>query len=508
MDLSLIPRLSPLERTILQASTAKDLFIEKFDSMIEQQQMDEDEEHANGEANVQRSDTAKQAAALQSQRPRDTHEYVSRINFNGHSVPVKVPTAVSSETVGNFSTIKLIQTFSGPHAASPQPFTLHEHLTTNGAYTHPMIVLINAILTQKRVMFLGHNTPSEEVAEAVLAACALASGGVLRGFIRHAFPYTDLTKVDTLKEIPGYVAGVTNPVFATTPDLWDVFCDIQSGRVKISSDIAKSERSDLWTSLLQQNPSVANAAESQAMQPPDFSGDMAFMDRVQRSITDRLGEGVIRSMWRDWIVKFTRMAAAYEEMSFGASSLYIGAQDTDRGDFGLRGHGYVWKDEGARDRELAAFASRIEGWRGTRSFDIFKQDLIHMYKSRPIKTIDLHHHHDRLRTQKLQLEEAAKIYFGFEEAIRTHDEICQLLTITSEAHGGLFYIFLGLLHPWTDVRYRTVELLERLGRHEAGKRFFKGLGDFAEVAFVRVRADKLAREQEEYNNGLSRLPTQ
>src|SRR4051794_36127170 len=97
-----------------------------------------------------------------------------------------------------FSLIQLITTFSQAHSQSPQPFILHPHLTTNGPYTHPIIVLVNALLTQKRVIFLGHGRPSGEVAHHVLAACALASGGVLKGFTRHAFPYTDLSKVDEL----------------------------------------------------------------------------------------------------------------------------------------------------------------------------------------------------------------------------------------------------------------------------------------------------------------------
>jgi len=57
---------------------------------------------------------------------------------------------------------------------------------------------VNALLTQKRVVFLGHGRPSGEVADHVLAACALVSGGILKGFTRHAFPYTDLSKIDEL----------------------------------------------------------------------------------------------------------------------------------------------------------------------------------------------------------------------------------------------------------------------------------------------------------------------
>lgn len=489
MDLSLMPKLSLLERYILQASNAKDLFVEKFERMIQQER--DLEGSAVPDDNFGSGENTPQTAGMRHAVPRDTHEFETRIRFNNHSVPVKIPTAKSAETVGSFSVIKLIQTFSAPHQATPQPFTIHPHLTTGGALTHPIIVLINALLTQKRVIFLGHNRPSEEVAEAVLAACSLVSGGVLRGFTRHAFPYTDLTKVDDLQRIPGFIAGVTNPIFAATPKWWDLLCDLPSGRMKISNLMEQPVVTDGWQAFLQQNPQLMSTINSSAGAAQDYTGDVAFMENVQKTITKRQGEGAIRQMWRDWIIKLTRIAATFEEIIYGTSALYIGGDQADAGDFGLSGHGYVWSDEASKQRELAGNLSRIEGWRQTRSYYSFKQDLVHMYNSMPIKTLDLHYHHDRLRTQKLSHNDSAAIFLGLSAAVRTPQEICQLLVITSETHGGLFYLSLGLLHPQKEVRYKTVELLERIKGHEAGKHFWDSMGRFAKLAFFRI-----AREME------------
>ncbi|KAI9719348.1 MAG: hypothetical protein M1828_006249 [Chrysothrix sp. TS-e1954] len=489
MDLSLMPRLSLLERIILQASNSDRLFIEKFQRMIEQRQAEDAE--ATEEDGTKPGGLHK-AASMKHDLPRDTHEFQARINFNNHSVPVKIPTARSTETVGNFSIIKLIQTFSAPHATSPQPFALHPHLTTGGAYTPPIIVLVNAVLTQKRIIFLGHGRPSEEVAEAVLAACALASGGVLRGFTRHAFPYTDLTKVDDLQKVPGFIAGVTNPIFASTPRWWDLLCDIPSGRMKISNLIEQPQITDGQLAFQQQNPTTMTATSgSQSGPAHDITGDAAFMESVQRNILSRHGEGAIRSMWRDWVVRLTRIAAAFEEIVYGASALYIGGDQADVGDYGLKGHGYVWRDDASRLKDLAANVSRIEGWRNTRSYYSFKQDLIHLYNSRPIRNVDLDHHHDRLRTQKLTQDQSAAIFLGFGAAIQTDNEICQLLTVTSESHGGLWYISLGLLHPRKDVRQQTAQLLSRISRHEAGKHSWAGLSGFSKFAFYRIQREMI-----------------
>ena len=62
--------------------------------------------------------------------------------------------------------------------------------------THPIILLFNALITNKRIIFLGYQRPAGQVSSYVLAACALGSGcgAVLRGFIARAFPYAKLVK--------------------------------------------------------------------------------------------------------------------------------------------------------------------------------------------------------------------------------------------------------------------------------------------------------------------------
>ena len=71
---------------------------------------------------------------------------------------------------------------------------IHPHLHTSGPLTHPIIILLNGLITGKRIIFLGHRRPAGDVSNFVLSACALASGCgiVLRGFIERAFPYANL----------------------------------------------------------------------------------------------------------------------------------------------------------------------------------------------------------------------------------------------------------------------------------------------------------------------------
>ncbi|KAJ4982790.1 Protein mesA, partial [Stagonosporopsis vannaccii] len=523
MDLSLLPRLSTLETFVLHATDAKDMFIEKFEHMIRQQKAADAER-------TSLSSTDSHPKRIAYLLPRDTHEFESKVNYNGIPVPVKVPSALSPETVGDFSLIKLIQTFSTPHATQPQPFALHPHLTTSGAYTHPIIVLVNALLTQKRIIFIGHNRPSSEVAEAVLAACALASGGMLRGFVRHAFPYTDLTKVDDLLKVPGFIAGVTNPTFSFKPEWWDVLCDLPTGRMKISNRIEPAAPTDGSLYFQQHGIPVSGAGSAMSSDKPggvDTTGDNAFMESMLQAIANRHGENAIRAKWRSWVLKFTRIAAAFEETVYGASALYIGSHETDAGAYGVSGHGYVWPDEHSRLRELAANVHRIEGWRSTRSYYSCVQDLARHWKKRPVRGIDLNHQHDKLRCLKLTHDQSAAIYLALARCVEEagspnasasgseadlpnavrhltlandperrpgaklqYDTILQLLCVIPESSTGLFYLSLGLFHPRQDVRIAVVKLLERIMDHPAGRYFWGSLGRFAKLAFFRVKREE------------------
>ncbi|PHH69841.1 hypothetical protein CDD80_6457 [Ophiocordyceps camponoti-rufipedis] len=515
MDLSLMPKLSILERSLLLASDNKDLFVEKFELMIQMRLAEDRGEAAddgldgsspNRLAGISRAGTKAHIEGGGHQAmysvPRDTHEFETKVMYKGIPIPVKVPTAVMPETVGDFSLVKLIQNFSESQAKSPQPFPLHPHLTTNGPGTHPIIVLVNALLTQKRVIFLGHNMPSGEVAEAVLAACALVSGGLLRGFTRHAFPYTDLTKIDDLLNVPGFIAGVTNPTFEHHPEWWDILCDLPSGRVKISSKIEQPPPSEGLVYFQHQNPTLAAVAagtgggggggvgSSSSSSQQDLTGDAAFMADVTRSIAARHGERVIRAKWRGWVLKFTRVAAQFEETVYGASALCMGGDDVDPALLpGASGHGYVWADDAARTKELAGNVTRIEGWRNTRSYYSFIQDLTRMHSLRPLKGLDLAHMHDRLRLQRLTPMQSRDIYLTFARYVHSYDEICLLLNVAPESHAGLFYLALGLFHKDRDVRVKTAELLDRISVHEAGQHWWKGLSRFERLAFDRLRRE-------------------
>ena len=79
--------------------------------------------------------------------------------------------------------------------------------------------------------------------------------------------------------------------------------------------------------------------------------------------------------------RFTRLAARYEEETFGNTVIgYPSAvfSDSPPGHAEL-GSGITFIDEVTLSKEIAANASRIEGWRRSKSYEYFKQVRKHAY---------------------------------------------------------------------------------------------------------------------------------
>ena len=149
---------------------------------------------------------------------------------------------------------------------------------------------------------------------------------------------------------PGYIAGVTNPLFENHPEWWDLLLNVDTGRIRISPQIAP----------------VAHPVPELFPTPPstDPTGDIAFMEEIQYMIQNRISEALIRNRFKDWLWRFIRKAGSYEEMAYGET--IVGSISEDG--FIIPGHGLVWPDEAAKMKELSASQMRFEGWRGGVSY--------------------------------------------------------------------------------------------------------------------------------------------
>lgn len=124
-----------------------------------------------------------------------------------------------------------------------------------------------------------------------------------------------------------------------------------------------------------------------------------------------------------------------------------------------------------------------------------------LYTIKPLKGLDLHHLHDRLRMQRMTASQTREIYLALARVVTTYDEICLFLSVAPESHAGLFYLALGLFHKDREVRVRTAELLDRLGEHEAGQYWWRGMSRFEKLAYMRIKREVEVEQQARGGSG-------
>lgn len=394
-----MPKLTHHEQILLRQSDRKDMFQARFG--IQEHAVD-DNDGATADAASIKDGSTRAASVSSSTRPvvarkgssssshvymsynetptrrgvpRDTHFFETEAKFRKITVPIRIPMTVFEEDVGDYSIIELVQTFSQNVTPFSPPF--HPALHTNGAYTHPVFLIFNAILAHKRVIFLGHGRPANQVARMVLAACAMVSGcgQVLRGFTESAFPYANLASLDVLEEFSGYVAGVCNPRFEELPGTWDVLCNLETGRVTVSKELPMpppASKLDIRDMASERSVSTTGKDEDAAMAMGKVNSvskadclDNQFVEEILSATTAHYGEAHIRVRWTDYISRFVRLVAYQEQLHLGSTRLgwpYATFRD------GHLGSGIVYIDDDLRQREMRGNAHRIDAWRKTKSY--------------------------------------------------------------------------------------------------------------------------------------------
>ncbi|KAI0090336.1 docking domain of Afi1 for Arf3 in vesicle trafficking-domain-containing protein [Irpex rosettiformis] len=471
-----------------------------------------------------RRDEAGAIPALTTTNPpllKDTHFFPATIEYNDHQLPIRLPMCTFQEEVGDYSLIQLVQTFSAPSTTITGP--IHPHLHTSGNQTHPIIILFNALVTGKRIIFLGHHRPAGQVSSYVLSACALGSGcGIVpRGLIKRAFPYANLINKEEWESTPAYIAGVTNPIFEASAS-WDLLCDIGTSRMVISKDIHQNHPAGMPANPVQlivrsgtvkaegslgsEEEMSRPSKDLNPVQKAEFVGkvetaDNIFMEDIISAISLHYGEAHVRARFTEYATRFVRLAARFEEDVLGINTTigYPGVSYIESsGEEPRLGSGLCFTDEAAGVRELAANASRIEAWRRTESYELWQQDFNKLKNTNPIQGVDIAHQLWKLRHSKRMSEgEASLIYRTLAENTQTYDQVTELLSLLPPHHNGLLPLSFGLFHQQEMVREYTVEIFNELRSYSVGVQFLQALNHFQRYAYVRqahVRESRLARD--------------
>lgn len=171
----------------------------------------------------------------------------SIVSFNDMKIPVKLPIVLLPDTIGDYlnpTDLNFKPNLLNLLDARMATDYHNNELTIYGLATPPIVVLINAMLTGKKILFMSYENSAGYIIDHILLTLKLITGGgILTGLLTHynVFPMIDVSKTTLLSECDSYLAGTINPFFKSNDKLWDLFIDLDKNEFHISSQIQEPE---------------------------------------------------------------------------------------------------------------------------------------------------------------------------------------------------------------------------------------------------------------------------
>lgn len=279
--------------------------------------------------------------------------------------------------------------------------------------------IFNALICQKRIMFTGYQRPSGQLCTCVVSACLLVSPP-FQGTLRRAFPYASLTNLDFL-QVPGFVAGATNPIFESRSMWWDILCNITTGEVTVAS------------SFQEELDQAAESVEKMKML------DNALFNEVLTGIRNGSGEEWVRCVIHDYAARIKLMSLQEEVfVNSKTESLYVQANHYRLAHY-MQSEQFQ-QHQNARNRALAI--SRFGD----------KQPLIR----RHLRTMQM--------KSSIPANELSAMLNDLAQHLKSAEDIQEFLSFLPESQAGVFPLSVCLFHSSPEIRMATVDIMKRLDR--------------------------------------------
>lgn len=338
---------------------------------------------------------------------------------NASKMTIRIPLTTFPDEVGNASVLTLVNKFG-----------------------HQTMTIYNAILSEKRIFFLGFDRPAGDLSTFVLAAIRLVCPP-FTGLIANSFPYTNLCYLDFLT-VPGFIAGVSNPVFEERGEWWDVLCNIQTGRVTV-------------------NPKLAGVFPDPALAELDAD----LMNEVEFYKSSHFGDDKILSLFQ----RYTQRLADYalgstaglitSTVTSSSSSSLTSSLSSPSSAAGSAAAAVVGSVSGIGQGKASVQQARVRAWKATALYHRYTEEQKQRAKASSFEAPGaIIEGIFKLKTlRNLSDETVTKILQTFVSQVKTEVQVIEFLSYLPEADGGLFPIAVGLFHS-----SETIRKLSKIGR--------------------------------------------
>ncbi|CAI5758629.1 unnamed protein product [Candida verbasci] len=308
----------------------------------------------------------------------------SIINFNKMNIPIRIPLLDLPDTTGDyFNPTDLnfkpnLITLLNSKLSTPY---LNNEITIYGLQTPPIIILINALLTGKRVLLLSYENSSGYIIDFILLILKIITGGgILSGLLTNynIFPIIDVSKIDLLEECDSYLAGTINPFFKNNDKLWDLMYDLDSNEFLLSSKYKEDE--------------TKKQDDFGAFRNSIISEDAKFLSNLQLSLFNYNDDlTTIQLIFRRHINEIIRILLSSKNFNL--------AENSNNKDLILLldGIGYYWTSDTNKLLEISCYQLISKKFQDLLYDSKFTYNLLLPNLSNELNlTIDLHYHLQKL----------------------------------------------------------------------------------------------------------------
>lgn len=361
----------------------------------------------------------------------------SIIQFNNMNIPIKIPMIILPDTIGDYlnpTDLNFKPNLINILNAKLSSQIFNNELTIYGLQTPPIIILINAILTGKKIIFLSYESSSGTIIDHLLLTLKIISGGgILSGLLTNynVFPMIDVSKIDLLEKCDSFIAGTINPFFKNNDKLWDLLYDLDSNEFFISSQINEVNSNMIFKNSI-------------------ISEDAKFLSNLQLSLFNYNDDlTTIQLIFRRHINEIIRILLSSK--NFNNNPL---AQDQPQLQLLLDGIGYYWNSDTNKLLEISCYQLISKKFQ-----DLLYDGKFHYSLSLPNLSnelnlmIDLQYHLQKLNNVNTKIDER-EIWFNILKYLISGKSLEIFLLITylippnsstslqsSSIHGGNLTIF-------------------------------------------------------------------